>query len=278
MSGHIQTETYYADRDEKFRHEKPYELKFSPPEDFPLTNMTWSRYDGIHVTDIRGHESQYNARDHGFQLVPMRTALLYEDFGNPQKVEQVYMKEVAACLQSNLDAARVLVFDYNIRKSQAQYPLSSGEAASFETPATIVHIDSTQSWTAHMHSHYCESESDLAKFARYQYVNLWRPLKGPVKKWPLMLCDWSTYDPAQDAIARDIVYPDDAVETYVIYHNPKHRFFYSSNQTSEEAWIMVQTDSSHAKGSVPHTAFPTAKDMDDEERESIEVRALVYYD
>ncbi|KAF2206288.1 hypothetical protein CERZMDRAFT_103538 [Cercospora zeae-maydis SCOH1-5] len=186
MSGDLQTETYYADRDDKFLKEQPYELKFLPPEVFPLSNMTWSRYDGIHVTDIRGHEDRYNARDTGFQLTPMKTKLAYEDFDEPLKVEHVYMKEVAECLQSTLNASRVLAFDYNIRKSQVQYPLSSGEAASFETPATIVHIgedteaetihavliapDSTQSWTARMHNHYCESEPDLAKFSRYQYV------------------------------------------------------------------------------------------------------------
>ncbi|GIZ49085.1 hypothetical protein CKM354_001212500 [Cercospora kikuchii] len=277
MPRDVQTETYYADRDDKFLSEKPYELKFLPPEALPLTNMTWSRHDGIHVTDIRGHESQYTAREHGFQLSSMSTTLAYGDFDDTQKVEQVYTKEVAECLRSKLNAARVLVFDYNIRKSQVQYPLSSGETAPFETPATIVHIDSTPSWTAHMHKHYCKSDPDLAKFTRYQYVNLWRPLRGPVTKWPLMLCDWSTYEPDQDSIARDIVYPDDAVETYVIYHNPNHRFYYVSQQTSEEVWIMVQTDSSHAKG-VPHTAFPTAPHVHEEERESIEVRALAYYD
>ncbi|KAM3413648.1 hypothetical protein BST61_g10341 [Cercospora zeina] len=128
MSGDIRTETYYADRDDKFLQEKPYELKFLPQEDFPLSNMTWSRYDGIHVTDIRGHEDQYNAQEHGFQLAPMRTTLAYEDFDEPQKVEEVYMKEAAECLRSKLNAARVLAFDCNIRKSQVQYPLSSEEA------------------------------------------------------------------------------------------------------------------------------------------------------
>ncbi|PPJ52978.1 hypothetical protein CBER1_10952 [Cercospora berteroae] len=277
MSGDIQTETYYADWDDKFLTEKPYELKFLPPHGFPVSNMTWSRYDGIHVTDIRGHERHYNVRKHGFELSSMTTALTYEDFDNRQKVEQVYMKEVADCLRSKLDAARVLAFDYNIRKSQAQYPFSNGEAASFETPATIVHIDSTQSWTAHMHRHYCNSDPDLANFTRYQYVNFWRPLRGPVTKWPLMLCDWSTYDPPQDSIARDIVYLDDAVETYVIRHNPKHQFYYISQQKADEAWIMVQTDSSHTKG-VPHTSFPIAQALNKDERESIEVRAVVYYD
>lgn len=121
MPGNVQTETYYADWDDKFHSEKPYELKFVPPENFPLTNMTWSRRDGIDVTDIRGHESRYNARDHGFQLSPMTTTLAYEDFDDIQKVDQVYTKEVAECLRSTLNAARVLVFDHNVKQTDRRF-------------------------------------------------------------------------------------------------------------------------------------------------------------
>lgn len=123
---------------------------------------------------------------------------------------------------------------------------------------------------------------------------MWRPLKGPVTKWPLMVCDWTTYDPKTDVIARDMVYPEDAVETYLAFHNPGHKFYYLSGQREDEAWIMVQTDSTHDRGKlqlpdlypapnatlagVPHTAFPSPNASSSaEERESIEVRAMVYY-
>ena len=69
-----------------------------------------------------------------------------------------------------------------------------------------------------------------------------------------MLCDWSTYNPRTDAVARDIVYPDDAVETMQIFHNPKHKYYYLSDQKDDEVWIMVQSDSSHQKGLV-HTLW-----------------------
>lgn len=78
--------------------------------------------------------------------------------------------------------------------------------------------------------------------------SLWKPLKGPITQWPLMLCDWQTYEPETDSIARDIVFSHEAIESYMIFHNPGHRFYYISEQKPHEAWIMVQSDSSHRKG------------------------------
>lgn len=63
-----------------------------------------------------------------------------------------------------------------------------------------------------------------------------------------MLCDWSTYDPKADVTARDLVYGDGQVESTVAYHSPGHRYYYLSNQREDEAWIMVQCDSTNGKG------------------------------
>jgi hypothetical protein len=67
-----------------------------------------------------------------------------------------------------------------------------------------------------------------------------------------MLCDWSTYDPKSDVIARDLVYTDGDIETFMGYYNPKHRYHYVSDQREDEAWIFVQCDSTNGKG----TAIP----------------------
>ena len=92
-----------------------------------------------------------------------------------------------------------------------------------------------------------------------------------------MLCDWTTYNPTTDSITRDIVYSQDVSETLVIYSNPNHAFYYISAQQDDEAWIMVQSDSTCGKG-VPHTAFPIQEETSSlSDRESIEVRAMVYY-
>lgn len=111
----VKTTAYYADKEEKFQTEKPYELRFVAPDGFPSRNMTWSPYRDISVKDVRGTEHKYNARDHGFQLCKLQTSLTYEEMSATDKLEQVYMSEVASCLKENLKADRVLIFDYNVR-------------------------------------------------------------------------------------------------------------------------------------------------------------------
>ena len=65
-----------------------------------------------------------------------------------------------------------------------------------------------------------------------------------------MLCDWNTYDPAEDVIARDLVYTDGQLETFVAFHSPKHKYHYVSDQQEDEAWVMIQCDSDHGRGIV----------------------------
>lgn len=110
----LRTTTYYADRKDEHTVDKPYELRFSPPKDFPATNITFSSHDNVKVEDIRGREHAFQAQSCGFQLCELRTSLTYEDFANHTKVEQIYLDEAASCLKRVLGAARVLVFDHNV--------------------------------------------------------------------------------------------------------------------------------------------------------------------
>jgi len=103
-------------------------------------------------------------------------------------------------------------------------------------------------------------------------------LKGPVKSWSLAVCDNSTVDPQQDLQARDIIYPEGEVESFWVHPSPAHKFYYLSEQQTNEAWLMLQSDSEGLNG-VPHTAFPNPLYAEGtESRESVEVRALVFYE
>jgi len=53
---------------------------------------------------------------------------------------------------------------------------------------------------------------------------------------------------------------------------------YLADQQPSEAWVFLQSDTTADVKSVPHTAFPNPLAGEDAvPRESIEVRALVYY-
>lgn len=128
--------------------------------------------------------------------------------------------------------------------------------------------------------------------------SVWKPLRGPVRDWPLAVCDRSTVDLAKDVKAADLVFARHAVENCQIHYSSCHKWYYLSDQQPEEAWVFLQSDSADTERSgkykqviralsmklsltkgVPHSSFRLPqRGQVGESRESIEVRALVYYD
>jgi hypothetical protein len=77
----------------------------------------------------------------------------------------------------------------------------------------------------------------------------------------------------------DLVYDDYIVENCQLHFSDKQRWFYLRDQTPEEAWVFIQSDSKTIgiKQGVPHSAFPLPNSGKTElPRESIEIRCLVY--
>ncbi|KAJ3529188.1 hypothetical protein NMY22_g9099 [Coprinellus aureogranulatus] len=104
----------------------------------------------------------------------------------------------------------------------------------------------------------------------------------PALEWPLGLCDYRSVNPEKDALPVALVYPDREGETYGITYNPNHKWKYLRGMTPEEV-VLIKCFDSVQDGSVavftPHTGFsdPTTP-PDAPHRESIELRALVFYD
>ena len=71
----------------------------------------------------------------------------------------------------------------------------------------------------------------------------WQPLRGPVKDWPLGLLDYRSVDATEDLVARDVVYPTYDSESYQVYHNARHRWYYLSNQMPDEMLVFKSFDS-----------------------------------
>jgi hypothetical protein len=126
--------------------------------------------------------------------------------------------------------------------------------------------------------HLPEEADELLK-GRVQVINLWRPIRGPVRDAPLAMCDGQTVAPG-DLVASDLIYPSRKGETYSVKYNPNHRWFYVPEMTADEALLLKCYDSA-TDGRTrfgPHTAFvdPTTP-ADAPLRESIELRTLVFH-
>ena len=60
---------------------------------------------------------------------------------------------------------------------------------------------------------------------RYAEINVWRPIRGPLLRSPLALCDAQTLS-EENLVASELRYPDRTGETYAVTYNPAQRWYY----------------------------------------------------
>jgi hypothetical protein len=141
-----------------------------------------------------------------------------------------------------------------------------------------------------------EVEARLQK--RYQIINLWRPIAHPAFDTPLALCDYRTVDYDQDLLATRMIFPGREGENFAVLPSTAHRWKYVSGLRPDEYvlikwyvfvvrpfWLCADEpfSSFDTKDEVarltPHTAFTDpSTPADAPARQSIELRALVFYD
>lgn len=134
-------------------------------------------------------------------------------------------------------------------------------------------------------------DASALKSHRWAIINLWRPLNNPVTRDNLACCDARTVD-EEDLVA---VYANLSEklrnaksgysfaakarsEAWEVRGNEKHRWYYASNVTPDEALLIKQFDSKQGIARrTPHTAFAAAEDYGPT-RQSIEVRCLCFWE
>ena len=133
---------------------------------------------------------------------------------------------------------------------------------------------------------------------RAHYHSIWKPLRGPLTDWPLAFCDAESVNVETDLIAADVVSRTGYTENFLVYYNPKHQWYYLSEQKPTELSIFCQGDTKFVDEKsmssfqinlsqsintdlyigVPHCGFRNPlSDPNERPRESIETRAFVYY-
>jgi hypothetical protein len=123
------------------------------------------------------------------------------------------------------------------------------------------------------------NEAEKLLRGRVQIINVWRPIRGPLRDTPLAVCDARSVKPEQ-LVASDLVYTNRVGETYSVLFDPGHRWFYAPEMRVDEALLLKCYDSNGDGRArfAPHSAFtdPTTP-PDALARESIEIRALVFH-
>ena len=235
------------------------------------------------IRDARSLRGALRLDDQGFALHTSPSA--FNDFYNDAAVRKDYYPEVSAAVRKLTGAMEALVFDHNVRSAVRA---ARGEAG-VRVPVDQVHNDYTEQSGPRRKQEILEAagRQDLAN-RRVAFVNLWRPLIGPVLDNPLAMCDASSVAP-EDLVATDIHHfgeddlttPRHRGQIYSVRHNPNHRWFFFSEMRPDEVLLLKCYDSrSDGRARfMPHTGFLNP-DCPEKfiPRESIEARTLVVFD
>ena len=252
---------------------RPRNYASDPPAGEPRSNIVNEPHN-LPIHDARRVASEISLDEEGFGIVRHRSAV--HDFRDEAEIRRVYYPEAAALLQKATGADRIFIFDHTLRR---HIPGSEDRRDSVRQPARRVHVDHTARSGPQRVRDLLPDEAETLLRARVQVINVWRPIRGPVKDAPLAVCDARSVAPS-DLVPSDLVYPHRTGETYSVTYNPAHRWFYLSDMGPDEA-LLIKCFDSKSDGNarfVPHTAFndPTSP-ADAPPRESIEIRALVFH-
>ncbi len=253
---------------------KPRTYAFDPPSGEPKSTALPEPHQ-VPIFDGRLVAKSFSLDREGFELVRHPTVI--RNFYDDEEVKGVYYPLAEAFIRATLRADRVVIFDHTVRRRVEGAPDIRG--AGPRQPATRVHVDQTVTSGANRVREHLPDEADELLKGRVQVINLWRPIRGPVRDTPLAMCDGQTVAEG-DLVASDLIYPNRRGETYSVKYNPDHRWFYFPDMTPDEA-ILLKCYDSATDGRTrfgPHTAFvdPTTP-ADAPPRESIELRTLVFH-
>jgi len=263
--GTVQSEiTFFQDPEDG---STPFNYVATPPEGQPQRNFG-ENVVNVNIQDIRDNQSMFSLNTSGFTTISsVPSEVTYEDWEDDEVVKEKYYPEVEKLLLNNVPGAkRIYFFDHTIRRTRPDAERG---------PVTRAHIDQTlKSATKRVQKHMGDEAEELLK-NRVRLINIWRPLKGPVKAFPLAMADSRTVADA-DLVGVEHRYDTFTGETAGVRYADGQEWWYLSGMTPDERILLQCFDSQGGRARVGHTAFVDPRSPEGEGRESIEVRALVF--
>ncbi|KAF5309917.1 hypothetical protein D9619_010600 [Psilocybe cf. subviscida] len=230
----------------------------------------------VTLESVRGKEAEYTLDNCGFQY--FKHTSKHTSFLNDDEVVNEYYPESIELLKKLTGASRVELFDHTIRRRR---PGEADDSPTRRQPVSQVHVDqTTASAIARVHRHLPAEDAPKLLEKRFQLINLWRPIENPAIDWPLALCDYRSVEPEKDTFPVALVFPEREGEVMGVQYSPKHNWKYLHGMTPDEIVLIKCFDSDEDVARfTPHTAFYDSSSPEGTPlRQSIELRALVFYD
>jgi hypothetical protein len=227
----------------------------------------------VTMHNARPHLAEFNLEADGFRFVDHPTRM--KDFFDPDEIKRVYYPEMVELVKTESGAKRVVVFDHTIRTADRV----EGEARKIRETVHRAHNDYTE-WSGPQRVRdILPDEADELLKRRFAIIQVWRPIRHPVETDPLAICDAGSVS-FDDFVISERRYPDRIGQTYVVTHNPKHKWYWLPRMRRDEALVFKVYDSAKDGRArwTAHTAFddPTSP-PNARPRESIEIRTLAFF-
>ncbi|KXT02976.1 hypothetical protein AC578_10580 [Pseudocercospora eumusae] len=244
----------------------------------------------VWITDIHGHENEFDIETSGFALHKHKSDIVVYS-ANEEEVRKRYYPEMEEFLLQSLQhtgATRVFVMGHITRRHSVE---DVDEARSRDPRAAVTMPHPTM--FAHIDQSYAGARAVLSGWApidpskhRHAIVNAWRPLKT-VHRDPLAVCDARSVAESDLEEVRVALRFESAEgemvqrvnTTWEVKANPAHKWYWPKQMTPDEVLLFKCFDSKEDGRArwAPHSAFQLPF-SDASPRESIEVRALVYWE
>ena len=283
-------------------------IRYVDPGDF-VTRRYVSRGAEINTGTYSDHEvivrdgmpirDHFSLDVHGFMIGKNPTAV--RDFHDKAEVERIYEREVEEDIRRRLDADKVVARGWMIRTSADLSAHASQKAENYQhvggiqPPAGEAHIDfDTPTAEAMARATYDQHFPDGPGYSRFLIVSYWRTFSPPPQDVPLALCDGRTSFageeksnrlfvvdefPQGDALTAPVEGEDKLLAATIPSYHPSHRWWYFSNMEADDFLLFKFHDSDHSvTWRCPHTAFFDPSFSGAHVRESIEARALAFWE
>lgn len=296
---------YWDGKSKPFSYMSDQLIPADGQQSFDKTTMQFQMRD---MRDLAAKKS-LSLDTNGFEFIEHDTKLSPHDFLKADKVTGPYYQEMEALLLEKVPGAkRVVIFDHNVRsaaldlydRKDAEDKYNATQQAQMVTlsgPVTFAHNDYTHrsgplrvaaltkgpgeggSYTSNK-ALLTEQEAQEYLQKRFAIVQVWRPINKPVQDCPLAVLDAKSIGQT-DLVESTLVYPDREGYTYLLAPNPEHKWYFAPLMTREEAMLFkcYDTQLDGRARFTAHSAFDLPDvPADAPKRESIEIRALVFFD
>ena len=254
------------------RHEKNPVFYIGVPESEQTQKPPSFEKTTVHIQNARQNLTSFSLKENGFEFKIQDLPEI--DYLDKDAVIEKYYKVSEDIVADTTGAMRVIAFDHNIR----DYELASTDSR-VDNPVRFVHNDYTEGSAPQRVIDILGPESKGWLKKRYSFINVWRPIRGPVLDFPLGFIDSNSLS-SDDFIESELRYMNRVGHIYSVINNPAHRWYFLDQMKSEEILLLKCYDSETenkarytAHASFKHPTFPE----NSLSRRSIETRTIAFF-